>query len=48
MHNINPTLIQHFTRDGVFCFGIFKIIGGPVPLSRSGITIWRTARRQKC
>jgi hypothetical protein len=38
---ITATVVQ------IFCFGTVTIIGGFVLLSRSGITIWRTARRQR-
>jgi uncharacterized membrane protein YbhN (UPF0104 family) len=31
----------------IFCFGTVVIVGGCVLLSRSGITIWRTARLQR-
>lgn len=34
------------TAVQIFCFGTVTIFGGVALLSRSGITIWRTARRQ--
>lgn len=35
------------TAVQILCFGSVTIIGGFVLFSRSGITIWRTARRQR-
>ncbi len=38
---ITATVVQ------IFCFGTVTLIGGFVLLSRSSISIWRTARRQR-
>jgi hypothetical protein len=38
---VTATVVQ------IFCFGTVVIVGGLVILSRSGITIWRTARLER-